>query len=324
MTYRVVFTDPHQHEFDDRTLDLLTGVDAKLESRFCANEEETIAFCRDADAVMTSACKISATVIEGMRQCRVIARLGIGYDNIDHRAAAEKGIPVTNVPDFCTEEVANHTIALLLACHRKVAVLDGEVRQGLWQQDHALPSRRLSTQTLGLLGFGAIGRAVAIRAAAIGLRIGYFDPYADTPNSQSYYERFETMESLLRQSDYVSLHLPLNTETCHLMGRLAFAAMKPTAILINTSRGGVVQETALIEALETGKISGAGLDVLEQEPPSPDNPLLQMPNVVLSPHCAAHTSDSLSELRRRAVEEVVRALRGEPLKHIVNGVSFPN
>ncbi len=324
MTFRVVFTDPHQHQFNDEALDLLQGVDAELESRFCASEEEAIALCQDADAVMTSACKISGPVIENMRKCRVIARLGIGYDNVDHHAAAKKGIPVTNVPGFCTEEVANHTIALLLACHRKIAALDGEVRQGFWQQDHALPARRLSTQSLGLLGFGAIGQTVAKRAAALELRIAYFDPFADTQDSQSPYERFETMQSLLRQSDYVSLHLPLNTETYHLIGKPAFEAMKSSAILINTSRGGVVEEAALIAALEAGRISGAGLDVFEQEPPSPENPLLQMSNVVLSPHCAAHTSDALIELRTRAVEEVVRALRGEPLSHIVNEVSFPN
>ena len=323
MSLNVVFTDPHQHEFGQKEIGLLSGIDARLESRFCASEEETIALCEDSDAVLTSACKITARVIESMPKCRIIARLGIGYDNVDHVAAADKGIPVTNVPGFCTEEVANHTIALLLACHRKIALLDGEIRQGIWEQNHALPARRLSTQCLGLIGFGAIGQKVASRAAALGLQVCYFDPYAAKAKSSLAIECVETLEELLRKSDFVSLHLPLTEESHHLIDRSAFAEMKPGAILINTSRGSVVEEGALIEALETEQISGAALDVLEQEPPSPENPLVRMQNVVLSPHCAAHTYDALDELRIRAVEEVVRAFRGEPLKHIVNGVSFP-
>ena len=323
MPLHVVFTDAHQHQFGEKEINLLRGVDAQLESRFCANEEETVAFCRDADAVLTSAGNISARVIESMAKCRVIARLGIGYDNVDHVAAAEKGIPVTNVPGFCTEEVANHTIALLLAAHRKLTLLDGEVRQGIWEQNHALPSRRLSTQCLGLVGFGAIGQAVASRAEALGLQLCYFDPNAGGGDSSIAIERVETLEALLERSDFVSLHLPLNQETHHLIGKAAFGAMKPNAVLVNTSRGVVVNEGALIEALEQGQISAAALDVLEEEPPAAENPLLQMPHVVLTPHCAAHTSDALDELRRRAVEEVVRAFRNQPLKHIVNGVSFP-
>ena len=323
MSYRVVFTDPHQHEFNDAVLALMRDAGVELECRLCQSEQEIIDFCRDANAVMTSASQISAPVIESMEKCQVIARLGIGYDNVDHVAAASKGIPVTNVPGFCTEEVANHTIALLLACARKIPQLDGEIRQGTWQQEHALPARRLSTQCLGLVGFGSIGQAVATRALTLGMRVIFFDPYASPESLASDVQRFETLEDLLGEADFVSLHLPLTSETERCFGRSAFAAMKSGAILLNTSRGGVVEESALIEALESGKISAAGLDVLEQEPPEASNPLLNMTNVVMTPHCAAHTSDAMDELRLRAAEEVVRALRKEPLKHIVNGVTFP-
>jgi D-3-phosphoglycerate dehydrogenase / 2-oxoglutarate reductase len=320
MSYRIVFTDPEQHTFESELLAALRAAGAQFDIVSDRSAENLARECRDADGVITSAAQISAPIIDQMEKCRIIARVGTGYDNVDHQAAARRGIPVTNVPNFCTEEVATHTIALLLAIHRQITTLNREVRERTWNPDRVLPAERLSTKTLGLVGFGAIARAVAARAAAFGMRIEYFDPFVESVAAVDGISRRKSLNELLSRADFVSLHVPLNDETTGLMGHEQFAAMKRSATLINTSRGRVVDEAALVDALASGTIAGAALDVLECEPPASNNRLLRMPNVVLTPHCASHSTDSLREVRRRAVEEVVRALRGEPLMHVVNHV----
>jgi D-3-phosphoglycerate dehydrogenase len=321
MPHRIVFTDPEQHVFEAELLVALRAAGAQLDCVSNRSAENLARECREVDGVITSSARISAPIIEQMQKCRIIARVGTGYDNVDHRAAARRGIPVTNVPNFCTEEVATHTIALLLAVHRQIITLNRDVHEGTWIPDRVLPAERLSTKTLGLVGFGAIARAVAVRAAHFGMRIEYFDPFLAPGSASGDCERRDSLAELLRHADFVSLHIPLSDETKGLMGREQFQMMKPSAVLLNTSRGRVVNERELIHALTNNIVAGAGLDVLEHEPPSPDCPLLQMSNVVLTPHCASHSADSLREVRRRTVEEVIRALRGEPLAHVVNGVT---
>ena len=319
MSHRVVFTDPHQHTFEEELLSTLNSKGATFEARLCADEEETIAFCTGADAVLTSWTQITKRVIAAMPHCRIIARMGTGYDNINDRAAGELGIPVTNVPNFCTEEVANHALALLLACDRAIAQRDREMRRGEWNQFELVKtSRRLSGRVLGLIGFGAIGQAVAQRAAAFGLQIQYFDPFLKSPPPTAAAQQCDSLEQLLVAADFVSLHVALSPDTHHLMGARELQQMKKEAVLINTARGGVVCELELVNALREGEIAAAGLDVYEVEPLPKESPLRQMDNVVLSPHTAAHTVESMKELRRRVIEEVGRALQGEPLLHIVN------
>lgn len=322
MTYRVVLTDAHQHTLDKTLLGLMRDCDAEFEARVCETEQQVIDLCADADVVMTSHAQITPKAIQAMRKCRLIARIGTGYDNVDDAAAGVAGIPVTNVPGFCTEEVAVHTVALLLASVRKVAALDRGVRSGVWDPNSILPVRRLSEQTLGLIGFGAIGRAVATRMAPFGMTIVYYDPFYQPVPDAPAVTACEDMESLLKSADIVSLHLPLTPVTRGTIGMSQFKCMKRDAVLINTARGGLIVEEDLVRALQEGVIAGAGLDVLVREPPPPDHPLYALENVVLTPHSSGHSIESMTELRRRVVEEVVRALRGEPLRHVVNGESL--
>jgi D-3-phosphoglycerate dehydrogenase / 2-oxoglutarate reductase len=321
MKYRVVFTDPDQHIFEPEIISKLTQINAEFEVAEHKAESELTRICRTADAIVTSAAKISEGLIEQLENCRIIARVGTGFDNVDWNAAAKRGIPVTNVPGFATEDVATHTMALLLALHRRITTLNDEVRRGIWTQNHVLPASRLSAMVLGIIGYGAIGQAMGVRAAGFGMKIKYFDVARRIEPAPTLGMSCRSLEELLAVSDVVSAHVPLTSATAGMLNRAAFQLMKPTALLINTARGAVVDETALHEALKSGVIAGAALDVLQDEPPCPDNPLLALGNVIVTPHCASHSDDSLVELRRRAIEEVVRALRGEPLKHVVNGIS---
>lgn len=319
MSYRVILLDPHQHALNDELVTLLNKAGAEYEARLCTTDEELTAFCLTADAIMTSNAQVRRATIEKLQHCRIIARLGIGYDNVDHIAAGEFGIPVTNVPGFCSQEVATHAIALMLACDRKLLFLDQEMRRGNWRQfDLCETATRLNECVFGCVGFGTIGQATAQRAAAFGLKIAYFDPFLKNPPDDLPATRFDQLEHLLQQSDIVSLHVPLIDETKHLISMPQFQLMKSSATLINTSRGGIIQQEHLIEALRCGQIAAAGLDVFDPEPPPPDCPLFELDNVILSPHTSGHTRHAMQEVRRRVVEEVVRALQGKPLQHVVN------
>lgn len=277
------------------------------------NEQELIAQLGEVDALLTSwGVAITRTVIESLDRCSVIGVGSIGVDMVDVEAATEAGIVVTNVPDVFIEEVADQTMTLLLAVRRRLQQMAAIIADGKWWEGRALLSDtpRLWGQTLGLVAFGNVARAVARRAQPFGTRVLAYDPYiAELEMTREHVEPVGLGE-LLERSDFVSVHSPLNEETRHLMGEAELARMKSTAILINTARGGVVDESALITALESGQIAGAGLDVMEQEPPALDNPLLGMENVVLTPHVASATSRMRPETRRRAAHEVALALRG--------------
>ncbi|MBM3773717.1 MAG: C-terminal binding protein [Acidobacteria bacterium] len=280
--------------------------------------EQFLEFAPAAVAVLNSNFRITASLIAALDRCRVISRYGSGYDNIDLQAAARKGIPVTNVPVFCVEEVANRAFTLLLALSCDLLKLDRAARAGVWGV-HNLPfASQLEGCTLGLVGFGKIARAVARRARLFGLELVAYDPYVSAAMFAGEGARRSGLEELLRISDYVSLHTPLNAETRHLIGWERLCLMKPTAFLINTSRGAAIEESALVRALEERRIAGAGLDVFEREPPARDNPLFARDDVILTPHCAAHTARATEKVRREAVDSVLCALRGEPPVNVVN------
>jgi len=302
---------------------------AEVEKTFCATEEELISACSEANAVIALGIRItpgyifSLKVIENLNKCRLIAITGIGYDNIDIAAATRKGICVANVPYYCLDEVSDHTMTLVLACARKFYKLLPDIKNGKWstQVDYlsALkPLRRLSGQTLGLIGFGNIARTLVPKAKAFGLRIIVYSPHV----SDSLFKKLEVesvgLDQLLEESDFVSLHTALTSETKYMIGIEQFKKMKTTAYLINTARGELVDEKALYTALSQGLIAGAGLDVLNPEPPSLDNPLLKLDNVLITGHFAYYSEESREELFMQPWEEVVRVLKGEWPRSLVN------
>jgi D-3-phosphoglycerate dehydrogenase len=309
--------------------ELLTKLGTEVEKTFCTTEEELISACSEADAVIALGIRItpgyvfSRKVIENLNKCRLIALTGIGYDNVDIAAATEKGVCVANVPYYCLEEVSDHAMALILACARKFYQLVPDIKSGKWstQADYlsALkPLHRLSGQTLGLIGFGNIARTLVPKAKAFGLRIIAYAPHV--PNILFKTSKVESVEldQLLKESDFVSMHTILTPQTKHMMGLQQFKKMKPTAYFINTARGELVDEKALYTALSEGLIAGAGLDVLESEPPSRDNPLLKLNNVLITGHFAYYSEESREELFRWPWEEVARVLQGEWPQGLVN------
>jgi len=302
--------------------ELLIKLGVEVEKTFCATEQELIATCSEADAVIAVGVKLtpgyvfSAKVIENLNKCRLIALTGIGYDNVDIATATEKGICVANNPYYCLEEVSDHTMALILACARKFYQLLPDVKSGKWstQPDYlsALkPLHRLSGQTLGLIGFGNIARTLVPKAKAFGFRIIAYSPHVPDVLLKTFDVKSVGLDQLLEESDFVSMHTSLTPETRHMMGLEQFKKMKRTSYFINTARGELVDETALYTALSQGLIAGAGLDVLESEPPSQDNPLLKLNNVLITGHFAYYSEESREELFRWPWEEVARVLQGQ-------------
>jgi D-3-phosphoglycerate dehydrogenase len=302
-------------EPEHRVLDPL-GV--QLRAGQCRSEEEIIALAQDADAILNCYAKMTARVIGSLTRCKLIARYGIGVDNVDLAAATRAGIVVTNVPDYCVDEVSDHALALLLALARRVVAADRAVKEGAWDVVAHKGIRRVRGQTLGLLGFGKIARALAVKAQALGMQAVAVDPFVDAESMARLHVRKADLDTLLSQSDAVSVHVPLSPETRGIIGAQVLSRMKPTAFLINTSRGGLVDELALARALTEGRLAGAALDVVEKEPPPSDHPLWNAPNIILTPHLAFFSQEAVVELQTKAAEEAVRALRGEPPRSPVN------
>jgi D-3-phosphoglycerate dehydrogenase len=280
--------------------------------------EEFLAEAADCDALLnTYAGPITADVMARMPRCRIIARYGIGVDTIDLRAATEVGIIVTNNPTYCVEKVAEHTLALLLACARKIAFYDRLVRGGRWELPPGKPMFRLVGRSLGLVGFGNIARAVAARAAAFGMRILYCDPFVRPEQFPVPGDKRELLE-LLAESDFVSLHPPLSAETRGMMNDDAFARMKPTAFLVNCSRGPIVDTAALVRALDAGRIAGCALDTTDPEPLPDPHPLRGRENALITPHAAWYSEQAMVGLQAGAPSEVRRVLTGEWPVNVVN------
>jgi D-3-phosphoglycerate dehydrogenase len=269
----------------------------------------------DVDAILTCWAKVPAQVIDAAPRCRMVARMGIGLDNIDVAHCTRRGVLVTNVPDYCLAEVSEHALALILACGRKVALFHQQTKQGHYDLQAGLPLRRIAGQTLGIVGLGAIGRELARRAQGIGLHVVATRRSRQEPPPGVVWR---TLPELLSQSDYVSLHVPLNEETRGLIGAAELHRMKPTAFLINTARGGLIDHRALAAALAEGRIAGAALDVQEVEPPDLAQPPYSDPRVIVTPHAAFMSEESLHELRVRAVRQVACVLMGQTPENIVN------
>jgi D-3-phosphoglycerate dehydrogenase / 2-oxoglutarate reductase len=275
----------------------------------CKTEEEVTEAVRDADVVLTQWAPVKANAIAAMERCRGIVRYGIGLDNVDLDAAKRHGIPVRNVPDYSVNEVADHTMALLLALQRQVCDVQALVKEGLWKITPPQAFPPLRNCTLGLIGFGRIARLVAVRARSFGMNLIAFDPLVDEQVSVGHGVNMVTLSDLLSQSDIVSLHCPLTQQTKHLMNARTLGQMKPQGLLINTSRGGLVETDALLSALKMKSIAGAALDVIEEEPLSGDQELLQFKNVIINSHIAWYSSQSVVELQRLATNTAIELLQ---------------
>jgi len=277
-----------------------------------ANEAEFIAAARTADSIYAKGMPISRAIIDALENCKVITLGSVGVDSVDVKAATARGIPVTNIPDTFIEEVADHTMMLLLAGFRRLIVQDGMVRQGRWPEGRPalLKVPRLMGQTLGFISFGRVARAVAKRAAPFGLRMMAYDPFIQETLVSELGVIPSTLTEVLSQSDFVSMHAPARPELHHMLGERHFRQMKPSAVFINTGRGPTVDEEALIKALQEGWIAHAALDVLEKEPPSHNNPLLGMENVTLTAHVASASARFDEARKRRVGHELSLVLSG--------------
>lgn len=288
--------------------------------------EEILEAAHDCDALLVVSSHVPATVIERLAKCRVIARLGAGTDRIDVDAATRAGIVVANVPDFCINEQAEHTLALLLAFARRLPYMTEALRRGDWSARHHPGVHRLAGRTLGLVGFGTSARAVAGRAAALGLKLLAWarSPAKHQAAAEHLGVQLVPLDVLLSEADFVSIHLPLLDDTRHLIGAAQLARMKPTSVLINTARGAIVDEPALVEALRKARIAGAALDVFEgidvfaPPGPPPSHPLLELDNVILTPHCAGSSVESTRDSKIRGSRNAAQVLLGRRPQHVVN------
>jgi D-3-phosphoglycerate dehydrogenase / 2-oxoglutarate reductase len=296
------------YEYENEALEPLDAAIVEIDA---SSENAFISAAHDADAVYAKGRNFTKRMIDGLERCRVISVGTVGVDYIDVAAATARGLPVTNVPDTFIEEVADHAMMLLLSSFRRLVVQDRMVRDGRWREGRpALAQPRLIGQTLGFIAFGHVARAVAVRARPFGLRLVAYDPYVEELAMTPYGVEPVTLEELLKMSDFVSMHAPATEDARHMLTERHFRLMKPGALFINTGRGPTVDEAALIKALEEGWIAGAGLDVLEIEPPKPDNPLLKMENVILTPHVASASGRFDPMRRRRVGQEIALVLKG--------------
>jgi len=311
---KIVITDAGFANLDPETA-VITGAGMELASAQCRTAEDVIGAAADADGIIVQWAPLTADVIHSLDRCKVIVRYGIGVDNVDLAAARQKGIPVCNVPDYCVDEVADHTVAMALAQARQLLQIDTRTRTGLWKIVPDKPMPAFSEMTFATAGYGRIARAVLDRAKAFGFRLAAYDPFVPPQGSQT---AALSLDALFRQADILSLHVPLSPTTRHLINADRLAQMKPTAILVNTARGGLIDTVALAQALQAGTIAAACVDVFESEPLEADHPLRKSPNTLLTSHVAWFSEVSVPKLQRLAAEEAVRGLKGEPLRNQVN------
>lgn len=334
--FRIVATNPGMDWAIEEAAVAAAG-DAEFVVIPCATEDDLIAAGREADGILAGNEVYSRRVISSYKRVKVISKPAVGYDQIDTEAATDCGIVVTHVPDYCTDEVSDHAMALILALHRRVTWLDAAIKAGKWGQgvsyggnrplaSHAGevpgPQRQLRGQTLGIVGFGRIGQRVAEKARGFGLRVIAADPFLSADAGEPYGVTMTDLDSLLAESDFVTIHCLLNGGTKGLIGAAQLARMKPTAYLVNTARGPIIDIAALVPVLQGGQIAGAALDVTDPEPLGTDHPLLGLPNVILTPHSAYYSDRSREEVRRRGIEHAVAVLRGERPAFVANPAVF--
>jgi D-3-phosphoglycerate dehydrogenase len=295
----------------------LAEVDAELVVAETGDEAELVRLAANADAILTNWTRLPAEALDAAPRCLVVSRYGIGVDNIPVERATELGILVANTPGFCVEEVSDHVLALVLACARRIVTLANATREGRWDVSLARGAQRLREQTLGLVGFGSIAQTLAPKAAALGLRVLAYSPRVEERVADGV-ETTRDLERVLAEADYLSLHAPATAESRGLIGERELRVMKPTAFLVNTARGALVDEAALVRALDEGWIAGAALDVLATEPPPPKYPLLARNDVIVTPHAAFYSETSVIEVASRAARNVTAVLSGRLPDSIVN------
>jgi D-3-phosphoglycerate dehydrogenase / 2-oxoglutarate reductase len=301
----------------DPAREVLSRVGADLRLAKEPTPESILGVARNADALLATYAKITGDMIPQMSRCRIISRFGIGVDNIDIAAATKAGIVVTKVPDYCIDEVSDHTMALLLALVRKIPSSNARTHAGHWEMPAVVPIHRLRGSILGLVGFGRIPQLVAPKAQAFGIKVVAYDPFVGADVFKRAQVESVSFADLVKISDYISVHSPLLPETRNLFNAEVFRQMKPTAYLVNTARGPIIDEAALAAALDAKQLAGAALDVLSQEPPG-NSPLFGRDNVIVTPHTSFYSVESLVDLQVKAAEEVVRVFRGETPRNPVN------
>ena len=314
LKYKVLLTD---YAWADVEVErrILAEIDAELIVAEQIDTESLAKAAADCHAIMTTWAQVSESVIAAAPHCQIVSRVGIGLDNIDVDYCTRHHIPVTNIPDYCLAEVAEHALSLLLSLARKISFFHHESKCGRYELQAGPPLRRIEGQTLGVIGFGNIGRCLAKKAMGFGLRVIAFDPYQQAPMEGA---EFCDLDQLLSSSDYVTLHVPLTEKTRHLIGAPQLVRMKPSAYLINTARGGLIDHDALTSALEQGQLAGAGLDVQEPEPPDLTQLPFSDPRVIVTPHAAFASEESLKNLRQRTARQVATRLTGGTPENVVN------
>jgi D-3-phosphoglycerate dehydrogenase len=318
---KVAVTD---HTFPSLDIEsrILEPLGCTISVRQCREPAELIEFLRGADYIITQFAPLNAEVVSSLSSVQLIVRYGIGVDNVDLAAAAKKGIPVCNVPDYCIDEVADHALALILAATRQVVANAQHVKSGKWGMPVPLQAMRtLKSMTAGVVGFGRIGKEVAARLSPFKCRIAVYDPMVTGADIMAAGYEPMSLDQLLKSSDLVTLHCPAVEATHHLIDARAISKLKDGAILVNVARGAVVCTQSLVQGLQSGKIGFAALDVLEKEPIPPDHPLLKLDNVLIHSHIASTSETAVATLRRQAASLVAQAVQGQPLRNVVNGVA---
>jgi D-3-phosphoglycerate dehydrogenase len=316
-SYKVVITD---HGFPEVAIErkLIEAAGGSLEEARCRTEDDVIAAGRDADALLVQWAPITERVLLALTRCKLVIRYGIGVDNVDLEGAKRLGVAVANIPDYCIDEVADHTLALALAVARQVVSTFDRLKAGQWKITPPGPMPAFADMTLVVAGLGRIGRAVLVRARPFGFKLAAYDPALPDEAFREAGARRLSLDEAFSQADLLSLHMPLNAGTRHLVSMDRLRSMKRAAILVNTSRGGLVDTLGLASALKEGVIAGAGLDVFEDEPLPASHPLLRCPNAVLTSHIAWFSDTSVLRLRQLAAEEAVRAIKGLPPRSRLN------
>ncbi|MCI0440926.1 MAG: C-terminal binding protein [Chloroflexi bacterium] len=318
MSFKVLVTDYVWPSVEPERA-VLARIGAALVVAPDGSEDTLASLARDADGILTCFAQVTDKVVRSAEKCVVIGRYGVGVDNIAVDTATGLGIAVTYVPDYCVEEVSDHVMAMLLVWNRRIVLFDKATKTTGWGSVALdMPMLRLRGKTLGVVGFGRIGRAVCRKAQAFGFEVLASDPYVSQEVASQLGARLVDMPTLLKESDFVTLHSPLTPQTRNLIGRAELALMKPTAFLINCARGPLIDEDALYDALTTGKIAGAGLDVVVDLHPSTDHRLVKLDNVIVTPHTAFFSQEAVLELEERAAGEVARVLQGQMPDNLVN------
>ena len=316
--YKVLVTD-YVWPSTDPEREVLSSIGATIIEAPDPDESTLIELAADVDAIMTCFAQVTANVVKAAKNCMVISRYGVGVDNIAVSTATEQGIPVTYVPDYCVDEVSDHVMALLLTWNRQIVFYDKVAKMGDWGGSVSpVPLRRLRGKNLGVIGLGRIGLAVAGKAQALGINVLGYDPYISGNTAAMDNIAITSLEDLLEQGDYISVHTPLNDNTRGLIGKNELSRMKPTCYLVNCARGPIVDEMALYQALLSGSIAGAGLDVMEDTEPRADNPLFELANVIVTPHVAFLSNESVNELEVRTAQATKNVLLGQMPEFLVN------